>query len=191
MHFCQQPPPHPRLRKEIPIHFCRQPPPRPRLRRRIPIHLCRHPPPRPRLRRSSPAPAGRGQCVAISGEQPYPGCNRGEAVFGSSPAYSRALDRVDIAIGGGGPRGGGTRSPSPVSNAPTILLLAGIPCPRLRQRIPVHFCRHPRPLPAGKGQCRGAYPIDIAARGRGRPAPRQDHPFPPARVFFHEDNHAE
>ena len=93
--------------------------------------------------------------------------------------------------GGWGRRGGGTCSPSPVSHTPTILLLAGIPCPRLRQRIPVHFCRHPRPLPAGKGQCRGAYPIDIAARGRGRPAPRQDYPFPPARVFFHEDNHAE
>jgi len=146
MHFCQQPPPHPRLRKEIPIHFCRQPPPRPRLRRRIPIHLCRHPPPRPRLRRSSPAPAGRGQCVAISGEQPYPGCNRGEAVFGSSPAYSRALDRGDIAFGGGGPRGGGTCSPSPVSHAPDTLLLAS-PTPPAPSAL--------RPLPGGAGSVRG------------------------------------
>jgi len=158
MHFCQQPPPHPRLRKEIPIHFCRQPPPRPRLRRRIPIHLCRHPPPRPRLRRSSPAPAGRGQCVAISGEQPYPGCNRGEAVFGSSPAYSRALDRVDIAIGGGGPRGGGTRSPSLVSHAPsTLLLVAGISARDTHALLPAAPTPPAPsallPRPAGRGQC--------------------------------------
>ena len=48
------------------------PPPHPRLRQKIPVHFCRHPPPHPRLRRSSPAPfRGRGQCMAISGEQPY------------------------------------------------------------------------------------------------------------------------
>ena len=47
---------------------------------------------------------------------------RGAAVPGSSPGSPHVLDRGDIAIGGGGPRGGGTRSPSPVSHAPTILL---------------------------------------------------------------------
>ena len=62
----------------------------------------RRPPPRPRLRRSSPAPSrGRGPCVVISGEQPCPGWSRRAAVPGSSPVYSRILDRVDIATGGG------------------------------------------------------------------------------------------
>jgi len=77
------PPPRQRLRQGIPISFCRPPPPHPRLRQGIPISFCRPPPPHPRLRRSSPAPTrGRGQCVAISGEQPYPGCSWWEAVSG-------------------------------------------------------------------------------------------------------------
>jgi len=67
-----------------------------------PCTLCRQPPPHPRLRRSSPAPSrGRGPCVVISGEQPCPGWSRRAAVPGSSPVYSRILDRVDIATGGG------------------------------------------------------------------------------------------
>jgi len=96
--------------------------------------------------------------VAISGEQPYPGCNRGEAVFGSSPAYSRALDRVDIAIGGGGPRGGGTRSPSLVSHAPsTLLLVAGISARDTHALLPAAPTPPAPsallPRPAGRGQC--------------------------------------
>jgi len=55
-------------------------PSRPAFSRQATHTLLPAPPPRPRLRRSAPSPAGRGQCVAISGEQPYLGCNRGEAV---------------------------------------------------------------------------------------------------------------
>jgi len=66
--------------------------------------------------------------------------------------------------GGWGRRGGGTRSPSPVSNAPEIPhIFSAPPHPRLRQKIPVHFCRHPHPTRAfgapppppsgGRGQC--------------------------------------
>ena len=72
----------------------------------IPIPFCRRPPPRQRLRRSSPAPAGgRWQCVAISGEQPYPGCNRGEAVHWT----------VGISPRGVGARGAGELVPPPLS----------------------------------------------------------------------------
>ena len=92
------------------------------------------PPPHPARASGAPPPpppGGRGPCVAISGEQPCPGWSRWAAVPGSSPGSPHALDRVDIATGGRGRRGGGTRSPSPVSHTPTILLLAGVPCPRL------------------------------------------------------------
>jgi len=94
------------------------------------------PPPRPRLRRSSPAPPGGGSARAYI---------RGTAVSGVQPVGSRALDRGDIATGGGGSRGGGTRSPSPVSNAPTILLLAGDPHPARACGAP------PPPPPGGRG----------------------------------------
>ena len=66
---------------------------------------------------------------------------RGDAwcatVPGSSPGSPHVLDRGDIATGGGGPRGGGTRSPSPVSHTPTTLLLAG--------RLPVLLSPSPTP----------------------------------------------
>jgi len=104
------------------------------------------------------APRGRGPCVAISGEQPYPGCSRWEAASGSFPGSPRALDCGNIATGGGGPRGGGTRSPSPVSYAPRTLnispTLSGFlvdGCPRNSPpptppappagRLPTRFCR--------------------------------------------------
>ncbi|OPZ34680.1 MAG: Polyphosphate kinase [Synergistetes bacterium ADurb.BinA166] len=93
----------------------RQPPPRPRLRQRIPMHFSAGTP-------TPPAPS-----ALLPRPLPQEGvraCDiRGAAVSGPSPAYPHAVDRVDIAIGGGGPRGGGTRSPSPVSNASTILPL--------------------------------------------------------------------
>ena len=85
---------------------------------------------------ASPAPPGGGSARAYI---------RGAAVSGVQPVGSRALDRGDIATGGGGSRGGGTRSPSPVSNAPTILLLAGLPHPTRAFGAP------PPPPPGGGG----------------------------------------
>ena len=64
-----------------------------------PARACGAPPP-PRR--------GRGQCVAIPGEQPYPGWSRWGALHWTM---------VALAIGGGGLRGGGTLPPSPVSHA--------------------------------------------------------------------------
>ena len=83
--FCRPPPPRPRLRQEIPIPFCRQPPPRPRLRRRIPILFCRHPHPTRAFGAPPPPRPGAGAVLAISGEQPYPGYSRWKAVSGSFP----------------------------------------------------------------------------------------------------------
>ena len=177
------PPPHPRLRQGILIRFCRQPPPHPRLRRRIPIRFCRPPPPRPRLRRSAPAPrGGQGLCVAISGEQPYPGCSRWEAASGSFPGSPRALDCGNIATGGGADGEGELVPPSlsltlqapyslPALSRPafsrqaTRTLSVGplLSHPVLSQGIPIHFCRQPPPRPRlrrsspapkrGRGQC--------------------------------------
>jgi len=74
--------------------------------RGYPYALCRQPPPRPRLRRSSPAPSrGQGPCVAISGEQPYPGWNRWAAVLSSSPGSPHVLDRGEYRHGGRRPAG--------------------------------------------------------------------------------------
>ena len=110
------------------------------------------PPPRPRLRRSSPAPTrGRGPCVAISGEQPSRGWSRWATVPGSSPGSPHMLDRGDIAIGGGGPRGGGTCSPSPVSHAPDTLLLAS-PIPPGLQPAGYPYTSAGLPHPARVGQ---------------------------------------
>ncbi len=125
------------------------PPPYPRLRQRIPVHSCRQPPPHPRLRRSSPAPTGgRGPCVAIPGGQPYPGWSQRAAVPGSSPAYSRILDRVDIATGGGA--GGEGELVPPLSLTLQIPYLRRQPHPvRASVGIPIRFSPapplHPRP----------------------------------------------
>ena len=131
MHFFGHPHPARAFAGRLPRHFYRHPHPARAFMRdtRIPR---RQPPPHPRLRRSSPAPrGGQGQCVAISGEQPCLGrclvCNRALVFSGISPCAGPWRYRH----GGRGRRGGGTRSPSPVSHAPTTLLLAGIPCPRL------------------------------------------------------------
>ena len=79
------------------------------------------PPPRPRLRRSSPAPSwGRGPCPDV-----YQVGHRARVFSGISPCAGPWGYRH----GGRGRRGGGTRSPSPVSHTPTILLLAGSPRP--------------------------------------------------------------
>ena len=102
--------------------------------------------PCPRLRRSAPAPPrGRGSACDI----------RRAAVSGSSPGSPHAVDRGDIATGGGGSRGGGTSSPSPVSNAPTTLLLvAGISA-----RDKGYPCTSPAPPPAPPA---GGYPYTSA-----------------------------
>jgi len=114
---------------------------------------------------ASPAPPGGGSARAYI---------RGAAVSGVQPVGSRALDRGDIATGGGGSRGGGTRSPSPVSNAPTILLLAGLPHPtRASAGKPYASAGTPTPpapsallpRPAGWGQCPGVYQGNSRIRG--------------------------
>jgi len=121
-----------------------------------PARACGAPPP--------PPPGRRGPCVAIPGGQPCPGCNRWEAVFGSSPGSPHVLDRGDIAIGGGGPRGGGTCSPSPVSHAPNTLLLVGIPTPPAPAAL--------LPRPGRRGQC-SRYLVESRIRGAtgGPPCP--------------------
>ena len=83
--------------------------------RGYPYALCRHPhPARAFGAPPPPPPRGRGQCVAISGEQLYPGCSRWEAVPGSFPGSPHALDRGDIATGGGAD-GEGELVPPPLS----------------------------------------------------------------------------
>ena len=60
---------------------------------------------------------GRGQCVAISGEQPCPGWSWWEVRIRLFPTYPHALDRGDIATGGGAD-GEGELVPPPLS--PTL-----------------------------------------------------------------------
>ena len=120
MPFCRHPP-HPRLRRDTRA-LLPAPPPRPRLRRDIHT-LLRHPPPHPRLRRDPhallPAPP---TPPAPSALLPRPllgaGSVRGdtwwEAVPGFSPGSPRALDRGDIATGGGAD-GEGELVPPPLS----------------------------------------------------------------------------
>ena len=84
---------------------------------------------------------------------------------GSSPESPHVLDRGDIAIGGGGPRGGGTSSPSPVSHAPDTLLLAspippglqpaGYPCTSAGSPHPARAFGAPPPPRRGAGSVRG------------------------------------
>ena len=128
IHFCR-PPPRPRLRRRIPIRFCWQPRPAPCLRRRIPVYLAGIPHPTRACGAPPPPPAGAG---SVRGDI------RGAAVHGVEPVGYRARFLSGISPcagpwgyrhGGWGRRGGGTRSPSPVSHTPTILLLAGIPTP--------------------------------------------------------------
>jgi len=97
----------------------RRPPPHPRLRRQATHTLLPAPPPHPRLRRSSPAPTGGGvrarayiRRAAVSGVEP---------VGSPYPALSHLSPGTGpwgYRHGGWGRRGGGTSSPSPVSNAP-------------------------------------------------------------------------
>ena len=167
--FCRPPPPRPRLRRDTRA-LLPAPPPRRCLRQGIPVPFCRPPHPAgafvggyPDTSSATPTPPapsallprphrGRGPCVAISGEQPYP------ALFQGLPM----LWTVGISPRGVGPTGRGNEFPLPClphSNHLTsrrqaihTLLPAAPPCPRLRRRIPARFCRQPPPrlrLPAG------------------------------------------
>ena len=141
------PPPHPRLRQRIPIRFCRRlpphprlrrqathtllpaPSPRPRLRQRIPIRFCRHPRPTRACGAPPPPPPGAGSVPGrISGEQPYPGWSRWEVRIRLFPTYPLALDRGDIATGGGAD-GEGELVPPPLSLTLPELRISHRPCP--------------------------------------------------------------
>ncbi len=122
-------------------------PSHPALSQGIPIRSLPAPPPRPRLRRSSPAPA--------TGAWAVRGDIRGAAVSGVEPVGSRIRFFSGISPctgpwgyrhGGWGRRGGGTRSPSPVSHAPGALLLVSPIPPGLQPAgYPYALCRHPHP----------------------------------------------
>jgi len=165
--FCRQPPPRPRLRRDThtllpasptppapsqgyPYTSAGLPHPTRAFGGRLPIPFCRHPPPR----RVGAVPE------RISGEQPCPGCNRWEAVHwtvGISPRGERARGEGELVP----PPLSLTLQPSyfspasPTPPAPSqgnhTLLPAPPPHPRLRQRLSVHFCRHPHPASAFAG----------------------------------------
>ena len=162
------------------------------------MRFCRRPPPHPRLRRSSPAPTGgRGPCVAISGEQPYPGWSRREIVSGVElvgnrirlfPTYPLALDRGDIATGGEAD-GEGELVPPPLS--PTLQPSYFSPAPRPRLRRDTHaLLRQPPPHPrlrrsspapaAGARSVRGDTRWEVRIRGGagGQPYPALSHLSP-------------
>ena len=139
----------------------------------IPVLFCRQPPPRPRLRRSSPAPRrGRGSARAYIRGAAVPGVSRWETVPGSSPGSPHAVDRGDIAIGGGAD-GEGELVPPPLSLTlqpscfPSIppQPLAGDPYtspappprPRLRRSSPASSW--------GRGPCPGVYQGSSRIRG--------------------------
>ena len=141
----------------------------------IPIHsLPAAPtPPAPPALLPRPLPWA-GAVLAISGEQPYPGWSRWATVPGSSPGSPHMLDRGDIAIGGGGPRGGGTSSPSPVSHAPDTLLLASPIPPGLQPAGYPYTPPTPPPLPSPDLQLSGpgckkkwVPPGNLAGNGAG------------------------
>jgi len=125
----------------------------------IPIRFSPAPPLHPRLRRSSPAPTGgRGPCVAIPGGQPYPGWSWWAAVPGSSPGSPHDVDRGEYRHGGWGRRGGGTRSPSPVSHAPDTLLLPATPTPLVPSQEDTRALLPAALIPPGLGAVPGRIP---------------------------------
>ena len=92
----------------------------------------------PHPTRAFGAPPPPGGAWAVRGDI------RGAAVSGVQPVGSRALDRGDIATGGGAD-GEGERVPPPLS------LTLQTPCfslPAFLRGIPRHFCRHPHPARA-------------------------------------------
>ena len=150
----------------LPRCFCRPP---------HPARACGAPPP--------PPPRGRWQCVVISGEQPYPGCSRWEAVSGSSPAYPHALDRGNIALGGGAD-GEGELVPPPLS--PTLQTPCSLPAlsrPRLHEGYPCSSAGLPHPARAfarGYPYASAGLPRPACACGKGYPCTFAGTPTPPA-----------
>ena len=123
----------PTLLRRIPARFCRRP--HLRLRQadtRIPR---RHPPPRPRLRDTHTLSAGSPHPARACGAPPPPplggGVRAWRYLVGSR---IRLFSRISPCCGpcgyrhgGWGRRGGGTRSPSPVSHAPEIPHISSAP----------------------------------------------------------------
>ena len=120
-----------------------------------------------------PPPRGRGPCVAISGEQPYPGWSRWEAVSGSSPGSPHALDRGDIATGGGAD-GEGERVPPPLSlTLPNSAHLIDPPRRHFCGGCPYALCRQPPPHPrlrrSSPAPAAGAWAVRGDIRGAAVP----------------------
>ena len=154
MRFCWRPPHHPRLRQGILIRFCRGTP-------------------------TPPAPS-----ALLPRPLPGAGSGRGdtwwEAVSGSSPGSPHAVDRGDIATGGGADGEGEpvppplspTLQPSYFSPASLARTSAGDTHPLLRPPTPpapAALRPHPR---GGQGQCL-RYQGSSRARGgaSGKPYP--------------------
>ena len=145
----RQPPPRPCLRRDTRALLPALPP-RPRLRRDTHALLPAAPtPPAPSALLPRPLPGARA-VLAISGEQPYPGCSRRAAVH-----WTVGISRLGVAA-----RGVGELVPPPLS------LTLQAPCfslPAFLRGIPMHFCRRPPPRPClrrsspapsrGRGQC--------------------------------------
>jgi len=155
----------PTLLRRIPARFCRRP--HLRLRQadtRIPR---RHPPPRPRLRDTHTLSAGSPHPARACGAPPPPplggGVRAWRYLVGSR---IRLFSRISPCCGpcgyrhgGWGRRGGGTRSPSPVSHAPEIPHISSAP-----------------PMPSAAG-----YP-HASAGSPTPPAPSQGYPYPSAGI---------
>jgi len=151
-------------------------PPHPCLRQRIPMPFCRHPLPTRAFAGGYPYPsAGSPTPPAPAALLPRPhrgaGSVRGDtwwaAVSGVEPVDSRARFFAGLPPctgpwgyrhGGWGRRGGGTRSPSPVSNAPELCtshrssppaFLRGIPHTSAGSPHPTRACGAPPPPPEG------------------------------------------
>ena len=112
------------------------PPPHPRLRRRIPVYLAGGPHPTRAFGAPPPPPAGAG---SVRGDTWW------AAVSGSSPGSPHAVDRVDIAAGGGAD-GEGELVPPPLS--PTLQTPCSLPAlsrPRLHEGYPYSSAGGPHP----------------------------------------------
>jgi len=92
--------------------------------------------------------------VAISGEQPYPGWSRWAAVPGSSPGSPHAVDRGDIATGGGAD-GEGELVPPPLSPTLQPSYFSPASLARASCRLSIRSLPAPPPrLSRGKGSAR-------------------------------------
>ena len=159
--------------------------------------------PAPHPARASGAPPsphpGRGPCPGV-----YQVSSRIRGVAGRPPCPALLQDlpmcwTVGISPLGVGLTGRGNSFPLPCLPRSKYLTSAGIsphprlrqripipfcrqppPCPRLRQKISIRFCRHPHPARAcgapppphpGRGQCPGVYQVSSRIRGFSRISP--------------------